>query len=47
VIGAPCIREDDLLIDKLNITRFAYGPTELGEADAVGLCTHPEEINHV
>jgi hypothetical protein len=31
-------REDGLLIDKLNLTSFAYGPLELGEADAAISC---------
>jgi dienelactone hydrolase len=32
-------REDGLKIDKFNITSFEYGPTELGDGEAVGLCT--------
>jgi hypothetical protein len=32
-------REDGLLIDKLNITSFAYGPMELGEEAAVNTCS--------
>ena len=32
-------REDGLKIDKLNVTSFEYGPTELGEDEAVGLCS--------
>jgi len=31
-------REDGLLLDKLNITSFAYGPMELGEEEAGGTC---------
>ena len=31
-------REDGLKIDKLNVTTFEYGPTELGEEQAVVLC---------
>lgn len=32
-------REDGLLLDKLNITSFAYGPMELGEEAAVTSCS--------
>lgn len=32
-------REDGLLLDKLNVTSFAYGPTELGDGDAVNACS--------
>lgn len=31
-------REDGLLIDKLNVTSYAYGPMELGEDAAVNAC---------
>ena len=32
-------REDGLKIDKLNVTTFGYGPAELGEEQADGLCS--------
>lgn len=32
-------REDGLLLDKLNVTSFAYGPMELGEEEAVNICS--------
>lgn len=32
-------REDGALLDKLNITSFGYGPTELGEEAALNLCS--------
>ena len=32
-------REDGLLLDKLNVTSFAYGPIELGEESAVNTCS--------
>jgi len=31
-------REDGLRIDKFNVTTFEYGPSELGDAETVGLC---------
>jgi hypothetical protein len=32
-------REDGALLDKLNVTSFAYRPTELGDAAAVNACS--------
>lgn len=31
-------REDGILLDKLNLTSFQYGPTELGEDTAINTC---------